>query len=252
MTDQTQYARHRGSRTPGRPPGLWSLAAGLVLGFVVLSGLRAEAQGTFVGDGTFVNLDFEQGNVPAGHFSAVPVSQALPGWTAYLGDTPVTSILPNDVSLSGASVSIITPQWGAGTVFQGNYMVLIQAAEYPSSLSPTTAAIAQTGQIPSNAQFIVFEAKTSGLELTFNGSPLTVSSSSPHGSYTVYEAGVSSFAGQTGELRFTCPQVTGFGSIYLDDIGFYAVSAPEPGSLALLAAGGLILALGQRRPPSKV
>jgi hypothetical protein len=209
---------------------------------------RMEAQGTLLGDGTFVNFDFEAANVPANQPQALPVSQALPGWIVYLGNTPAISVLPNEFSLAGAIVSILSPQWGGGPIFQGNYMVLIQAAEFPSSFTPATAAIAQTGQIPAGAKYLVFEAQTTGMDLTFDGKSLSLAGASPRGNYTLYEVNVASFAGQTGELRFTCPQANGTSWIYLDDLAFYSGSIPEPSPAAMLGLGAFILGSAWRKP----
>jgi hypothetical protein len=209
---------------------------------------EGRGQGTLLGDGTFVNLDFESANIPRGPSSApIAVSQALPGWTVYLGNTPSATVIPNDSSLAGANVSVLTPQWLVNPIFQGNYMVLLQAAPSPSSFTPTTAALGQTGQIPAGAKNMLFDAVTTGQQVTFNGAVLPVVVYAKTANFNVYEANISALAGETGELRFTVLQVLGTGATYLDNIGFYGQSVPEPGTLALFAFGGLTMACATRR-----
>ena len=57
----------------------------------------AHAQGS-LGDGTFQTLDFESAELsplPSGQFfgGPVPVSEAIPGWTAYIGGAEVATYI---------------------------------------------------------------------------------------------------------------------------------------------------------------
>ena len=68
------------------------------------------AAGT-MGQGTFQSLDFEAADVPVvppGKFgSDVSVSNGVPGWTVYLGGSPQSSMLHNNMSLGNQKVSSI-------------------------------------------------------------------------------------------------------------------------------------------------
>src|SRR5438309_2314 len=87
-----------------------------ILSFLVgsLSPYNGESQGTFV------NLDFEQANVPdvpAGQFGAdVAVSNGVPGWAIYLGGFPENSMLHNNLSLGAAAAAILGPQWSSSQI----------------------------------------------------------------------------------------------------------------------------------------
>ena len=60
--------------------------------------------------------------------------------------------------------------------------------------------------------------------------------------HLVFGADISSFAGQTGELRFTMPSVAAsFNIPYLDSIQFSNQPIPEPSVFALFALGALLL-----------
>src|ERR1700722_4826419 len=64
--------------------------------------------------GTFQNLDFESANLspPPGQFgSLVPIMNALPGWTGFLGNNQVTQVYQNNFTLGDASIDILGPGW---------------------------------------------------------------------------------------------------------------------------------------------
>jgi hypothetical protein len=106
-------------------------------------------------------------------------------------------------------------------------------------------AIAQVGTVPSNAQSIRFYAHSyiTLPVMDFGGQqiPLTVLGGSSS-TYYIWGGNISSFAGQTGELRF-------LGDFSLDNISFSNLPTPEPGVFGLSALGALLLgwrALGRR------
>ena len=187
--------------------------------------------------GTFRNLDFESANVPfvpSGQFGAdVSISQGLPGWTAFYGSSPVNTIFHNNMTLGGAEVGILGPAWDPSGILQGSYSVLLAQS---TAGQPTTAAIAQTGLIPSTARSLTFFTSGSAIfQVTFAGQviPLAQIGSGPN--YIIEGGDISQFAGQTGELRFTA------GGGILDDIQFSSSPIPEPATPAFLAVGGLAL-----------
>jgi len=77
-----------------------------------------------------------------------------------------------------------------------------------------------------------------GMQITFNNQALSFASISTTGSYSIYGADVSAFAGQTGELLFRVPSQQG--GIF-DNIQFSTVAVPEPSTFALAALGALLL-----------
>jgi hypothetical protein len=196
--------------------------------------------------GTFQNLNFESANVPfvpqgqPGGF--VSVSDGLPGWTAYLpGVTTVNQIGHNSVSIGGAAIDIEGPQWDSSQILQGNYTVLLQSGLNSGNGQPSlTAAIGQTGLIPSTAQSVgFFEGFGGNLHVTFNGQPIPVVPLGAGTNFVVYGGDISAFAGQTGELRFTSPEspLNGQGGALLDNIFFSIQPIPEPSALGLFAVG---------------
>jgi hypothetical protein len=190
----------------------------------------------------FVNLDFESANVSGySSGSSVPASDAIPGWTAYIGGAPQNNVLYNNATLGDAAVSL----QGGGNGFsplEGQYSVLLQATFFSSQIN--TAAIGQTGQIPAGTQSITFFANNSlsgaanNMQVTFNGSAISYFAIGSGPNYTIYGANISGLAGDTGQLLFTA-----FNNTYseIDDIQFSPSAVPEPSVLGLSALGGLLL-----------
>ena len=197
----------------------------------------------------FQNLDFEQANPGPLTMSSggipyainVPVSNALPNWSVYLGNSEQTTVNVNDPSLGAAAVTLLTAAYG---VIDGNYSVLLQPG---GSVNYIDASIAQNGTIPLGTETLLFKAWQPMYAVPFSVSfagntlfPVVVSTGEgPSGQdYDDYAANVAAFAGQNGQLEFT---VSGnnYNSLLLDDITFSPNSVPEPGTLALmLMAGG--------------
>jgi len=201
----------------------------------VVTGLMLSENGVAQG---FVNLNFESAViVTQGSPNLVLASKAIPGWTnGYPGGAV---IFYNTVTLGSAAVSIHdtneTPFLGfVLTPLQGKYSVYIEGS---SGGTPTSAYIAQTGQIPPYAKSLTFLAQLGSLQITFNGRSIPYSPFGSGADYTIYEGDISQFAGQLGELRFTAlPNTYGF----LDNIQFSSQPIPEPSSLALLGLGALL------------
>ena len=193
------------------------------------------------GQGTFVNLAFESARIILDQSSpfypnAVNATNALPGWTLLGGDA-YPDVLYNDVSLGAPAVSIHDPNDKEGfTPVQGRYSVFLQG-------SNTAIGIAQTGQIPADAQSLTFWSYVTQLQVRVNDQVIPYASIGSGPNYTIYGGDISAFASQTGTLRF-------LGNGWIDNIQFSNLPIPEPGVFGLSALGALLLGwrvVGRRR-----
>jgi len=189
---------------------------------------------------SFRNLNFEQARiVPIGSqgLPLVVASNAIPGWAAYQGNTPLTEILYNTITLGTPIVSIHDTASQIFQPFQGNYSVGIQ---HSSGGPPTTAAIGQIGQVPLNALSVVFYASNyDRLQVTFAGTPIPFVQLGMGSGYSILGGDISTYAGQIGELRFTHIAQSGLELVELDNIQFSTQPVPEPSTLALLTLAGI-------------
>jgi len=203
----------------------------------------------------FENLDFESAHVPdlpPEQSESVPFSDALPGWTGYFGATPATTALHNSFTLGLYNVSILGPDFtfpgGGVQILDGQYSAMIQAGENPPS-PPVPTAIAQTGLVPLGSHSIQMSVwgnvpnDINGFSVTLGGQVLNllVMPQSPY-NFTVF-GDVSSFAGQTLELRITAsPLPSNSNTTFeLDDISFSPAYIPEPRMATLLVLGALLI-----------
>jgi hypothetical protein len=193
---------------------------------------------------SFTNLDFEHPILPLSPVNfEVPAANAIPGWTAYLGGNPLSSIGYDTVSLGGAAVFLqdTTNNVGGLAPLQGLYSVLLEGS---TASTPTAASIGQSGRIPLNALSLTFLLSlNSSLQVTFNGQliPLVQTGSTPN--YDIMGGDTSAIAGQTGQLLFTALPGTIFNAGYglLDNIQFSTQAIPEPGVFGLFGFGALLL-----------
>jgi len=198
---------------------------------IVSAGFIAQAQGTFQ------NLGFESANVSGYPPGGIPATNAIPGWTAYLGQFQSTQMLYNTVSLGSPAISIHDAASSYLPIL-GNYSVILQSTPGGPSL---TSSVGQIGQIPSSAMSLIFYG--SSLQVSFNGQPLAITQLGSSPAYSILGADISAFGGQTGELKFSLPNFS-FGAMsYLDNIQFSNQPIPEPSVLGLLALGALLLGL---------
>lgn len=106
--------------------------------------------------GNFVNLGFESANLtptpPGGFGGFVPISEGLPGWSGFLGTDQRSSVWHNNLTLGGANISILGPQWTPTSIIEGSYTVVLQAGLLSSTF--VDASISQTGLIPIGSQSI--------------------------------------------------------------------------------------------------
>jgi PEP-CTERM motif len=205
----------------------------LVIGTLVASPL-GHAQG-------FMNLDFENAVIvpDSSHPNEVFANSAIPGWTAYVGSTPQTSIVYNTVSLGATSIAILGAT-GVPSSLSGAYSIDLYGGQ-----TATSASISQTGLVPVGTQSILFKAHYSGppggtLLVSLGGQGIAFSPISSTANYTIYGGDVSAFAGQAEQLVFAAPQ--GANNYWnLDDIQFSSQAVPEPSTLALSVLGALAL-----------
>src|SRR5688572_25397728 len=98
----------------------------------------------------FVNLDFESPIPPLNPDAqfTVPITNALPGWTGYIGASQIDRVFYNTVSLGAAAISF----HGLGSLYpayNSDNSVILQV-QFPGG--DPSAAIGQTGQIPLSAR----------------------------------------------------------------------------------------------------
>jgi hypothetical protein len=212
------------------------------------------------GQGVFQNLNFERANPissndPNDSYAVTPAS-ALPGWSALIGNTPVSEVQLNTVSTGAASIDLLSqsePSYLPG-VIDGNYSVYLQPGPDNSGNGSYTASIAQTHTVPGNAASLMFDAWQPVSAIPFSVSlggnillPNALSTGQgPTGQpYTVYGVNVASYDGQSAALNFTA-YPGNYNSLLLDDITFSTTPVvPEPSVYTLTVMAGIFL--GARR-----
>src|ERR1051326_6184287 len=108
----------------------------------------------------FQNLDFESANIsdlPPNQTEFVSVTNGLPGWSAYIGTNQLTQVGHNVITLGGANVGVLGPEYYTlqfTQALQGSYSAIIQAGGFDNQ--GLAASIAQTGLFPSSAKSIQF------------------------------------------------------------------------------------------------
>ena len=195
----------------------------------------------------FINLSFENAKFTTYPFGNpfVYASNSIPGWTPYLGGVAQDYIASNGVSLGGAGITIDGTNNSQGYVpAQGKYFIILFGPNYGEQHLST--AIGQTAQVPLSAQSILFWSAIYGsLDVSFNGNLLPFApAGATANNYTLYQANISFYAGQIGELLFASPYGA---SAIIDNIQFSSSAVPEPGTLALVALGASLLGLRRRR-----
>jgi hypothetical protein len=208
----------------------------MTLAFASLFIISAQGQ-------SFQNLNFESAqNLPGnpGNGEAVPVANALLGWTAYDGSLALSEVYYVSNILGYQS----NPELEGGSLaLSGNFSVGLY----------NNSSISQTGMIPANAESLQFEAQGSGsLEadgfgVTLGGQFFQVSALSTGPDYTVYGGNIpADMDGQEEALTFLCEGV-GSGGVVLDNIEFSTSAVPEPGEFALIGLGAILLGLCRPR-----
>ena len=199
--------------------------------------------------GNFQNLNFESSLIPqtqaAGSVSAM---NAFPGWTTYISTQQLTQVGFNDPALGSTWVSLQGTNTLSFPALAGGFSALLQGGISPlptGGFVSTEASIEQTGLIPQGSQSIRFQALagSASLVVSLGGQPVQFSVVSNFNNIFFVAGDVSSFAGQTVDLRFSAlPPSPGIGpsNWEIDSIVFSAQSAPEPNILGLFALGCLV------------
>lgn len=204
----------------------------------------------------FVNLDFESANVSgySPNSSDVPVSDALPGWTAYYsnsgGSILASEVWYDGISLGGSMISIIDANAGSFAPIQGTYSAFLFGGGSVSSLY--SASISQTGVVPVGTETLLFDAYVSGasFEVTLGGQTITMTPLQVFPDYTLYSGSIpANLVGRSETLTFTEPPATASqpSMFELDDIQFSSSAVPEPSTLSLSTLGVFFLAWQLRR-----
>lgn len=192
--------------------------------------------------GTFQDLNFESAKpiplIGSPYYPyAVATSNAIPGWRSYLGVNETFEVLYDTVTIGGAAATLQSST-SSYPAIAGNYSVALLSSV---GVQPTTAAVAQTGQIPATAASLQFYG-ASFMQVTFAGQLLPLVELGTGPSYQIMGADISAFAGQTGELKFLVPHTGPIGvmtSSYLDNIVFSSQQIPEPSAISLFGLAAL-------------
>lgn len=209
---------------------------------------------------SFQNLDFESANLSSSQSAGpVAITEALPGWTGYLGSNSVPSVLYDTFTLGNASIDIIDSKnvLGQDQIIEGQYTAVLQPGVAPSSDPPVieTASLSQTGLVPANAVYLEFEGNLAAptltsLSVSLGGQALSLVTLESGSNYTLYGANISAFAGQIEPLVFTDQVVQPAGGdadpSYIDSISFSTSPVPEPSTWPMIIAGGISLAVISR------
>jgi hypothetical protein len=204
----------------------------------------------------FTNLDFEAANVseyPVNTMN-VPISAALPGWSVFsinpAGGTNAGNQMWYDVlSTGGAGISINDKNTGFGFLpIQGNYSaILFGGGGYSTGID-------QTGLVPVGSESLQMEITTLGGPLTpfvvtLGGQMINMVPLGSFPEYTLYGGDVSAQAGGVEILSIIEPPPAGTppSVLVLDNIFFSTSPVPEPGTLALVATGAVLLGLRRGR-----
>jgi hypothetical protein len=205
----------------------------------------------------FQNLDFNSANIPSGtgQISFLPIADAIPGWTGFIGNNEVTDVLYDGIAIGSAAIVIVDASTqNGGNIPGNNYTVILQAGNDGGDAGRpnATASLAQTALIPSTAQSIEFTASIpygAGWQISINGQPIAVSQIGTVNSYYgVFAGNVSAYAGEVDQLEFTALYADYPGdlneatNLNLDSISFSAAPVPEANSFGLFALGGLFVA----------
>jgi PEP-CTERM motif len=191
--------------------------------------------------GSFQNLDFESAQIILVASDLVATTNALPGWTVFVGTNQQTDVFYN--FMSSETVNLVGSN---SMVLDGNFSVQFD----PENNVPIS--ISQTGLVPAGTESLLFEAKLFGsatMSVYLGGQDLSYVAMTTTANYTVYGADISAFANQTETLTFSALTpfaATGLDDWTIDDIQFSPSIVPEPSSSLLLLLGSGVFIYARR------
>lgn len=204
----------------------------------------------------FQNLYFESATlVPLAGSYGYSFNLALPGWSGFSGTDQLNAALYDNAALDSTVIGIIDTNvpYVSGLVIQGNYTAFLEAGlQLGSSTTSADASLSQTGLVPLGTKSLSFLAVTNGpFAVSLGGTTLNLISSPVAGhNYSLFQADITAFAGQTEELDFAVfaenPYNNFVRSLVLDDIQFSPEAVPEPSGLSLVVVGVACLAFWHR------
>lgn len=204
----------------------------------------------------FINFDFENATVvdlPAGQWEFVSITDALPGWTGYLGANPVAALAThNSVTLGSVNVGILGPNLSPGTGNLLDHYTAVLQAGIDLNGDYVSATISQTALVPVTAQSLLFQTglglqNPNHISVTLNGQSVPLSLLGATSTRNFWEGNISAFSGQTATLAISSLPVSVPGNGFtLDNIAF---GVPEPGTLGLFGFGALLLGWRMRGKP---
>jgi hypothetical protein len=162
---------------------------------------------------SFENLDFESANVsgyPVDSINDVPVSSALPGWSAYginnsSGTNALTQVGYDFISIGSSGISVIDSNAPGFSPLQGDYSAFLFGSRVGSVSN--TAMISQTGLVPSGTMSLRLDAYAfDNFEVTLGGQTINMIPLQTFSNYTLYGGDISSFAGDVETLSLIAPR----------------------------------------------
>ena len=202
---------------------------------------------------SFINLDFEAANLPIlapeQPGGLVPVANAMPGWSVFIGNQQAPSVFYNTATFGSAAVWIYDPNFRAFPFpsfppMEGRFTAYLTSG---SQFLPVS--ISQTGLVPAGMASIQARVNGRPPSVSLNGTEIMMFPISSGPGYTVYGGDVSAFSGQVSTLRFSAlptPEEP-FRGFRLDAITFSPLPVPEPGVIALAAIGAGFLGIRRWR-----
>lgn len=193
----------------------------------------------------FINLNFQQAhltNLVDHGYGFKSGTANIPGWTEYngWGDANYAggmSLIFNNQTLDAPMVGLMdTNYWSPYGAIQGYSILMFGGSFFYGHLNegPTGASISQFGQIPSNSRSMTLWQALGNVQASFNGEPLFLTDIADTPNYSIYQADISAYAGQSGLLTFSVPWQ---GGAVLDNIQFSTSPAPEPNASFILSCG---------------
>ncbi len=204
----------------------------------------------------FANLGFELARVPPGTPPGpVAVQDAVPGWEVLINDQEQQTVLFNTGTLGASSLSLLDSS--LAPVVDGRYALGIYAGTDPSDpMLPASVTLRQRGFIAGDVQTLYFKGyfggaigRVSDIALRVDGSRIQIVTCATAPNYSLYGVDLSAYSGLNAELSLTALSDLARGPtvLFLDSFSFSSNPIPEPGLLALFAAGTAFLSVLSRR-----